>query len=382
MDLSSITETRLREIDRLLEEGGVRRGRRSAGRSADGSIQELLQTIRSQRTSQNPERTTLRDQLVVLLVPGWGRPGHGRARTGKALRANAGPAIGSSPAMAWLVHGFSTRTGGRTRIYRPEAASGGDLNLGFTAQENPKIVAANRRLFIRAAWGRGELPVLITLKQIHSSLIRRVSQHDAAALQQRLSQPSTASGDGLMTDQPGVLLGIQTADCLPVLVADRRRRAVAIFHAGWRGTVARIVEGGIGRMRLEFGSQPEDLIAAIGPGIGSCCYAVGDEVRQEFESQFDYAPTLFREVYDSDPIKEKYPLLFLTARAPGHSDLGPRLHLDLAEANRRQLLAAGLAAKAIYRMDECTACQPERFFSHRGEHGFTGRMMSVIGIRG
>ncbi len=283
--------------------------------------------------------------------------------------------------MAWLVHGFSTRAGGRTRIYRPEASAGGDLNLGFTDPESPKIVAANRRLFLRAVWGGRELPALITLKQIHSPLVRRIGRHEAAALQRGLSQPAISKGDGLMTDWPGVLLGIQTADCLPVLVADRRRRAVAIFHAGWRGTVARIVEGGVGRMRLEFGSQPEDLIAVIGPGIGSCCYAVGDEVRQEFESQFDYASTLFREVYDSDPVKEKYPLLFMTARAPGHSDLGPRLHLDLAEANRRQLLAAGLPTKAIYRMDECTACQPERFFSHRGEHGFTGRMMSVIGIR-
>jgi YfiH family protein len=80
-----------------------------------------------------------------------------------------------------------------------------------------------------------------------------------------------------MTDVPGLLLGIQTADCIPVLVADRKRRVVAAFHAGWRGTVKRIVESGVGRMRLDFGSRPEDLIAAIGPGIGPCCYAVGEE---------------------------------------------------------------------------------------------------------
>ncbi len=98
---------------------------------------------------------------------------------------------------------------------------------------------------------------------------------------------------------PACLLGIQTADCIPVLVADRKRRAVAAFHAGWRGTVKRIVESGIGRMRLEFGSRPEDLVAAIGPGIGPCCYAVGEEVLSGFESQFAYARQLFREVYDS-----------------------------------------------------------------------------------
>ena len=97
-------------------------------------------------------------------------------------------------------------------------------------------------------------------------------------------------GDGMMTNVPGVFLGIQTADCVPVLVADVRRRAVAAFHAGWRGTLARIVERGIGTMRLRYGSRPQDLLAAVGPSIGPCCYAVGEEVRHEFESQFAYAP--------------------------------------------------------------------------------------------
>lgn len=162
-----------------------------------------------------------------------------------------------------------------------------------------------------------------------------------------------------MTDHPGLLLGIQTADCIPVLVADRKRRAVAAFHAGWRGTVQRIVETGIGRMRLEFGSQPEDLIAAIGPGIGPCCYAVGEEVLSGFDSQFAYARELFCEVYDSDPVRMKYPMLFLTQRAPGHSPIGPSLHLNLIEANRRQLLAAGLKPRAIKIVAGCTNCQPE-----------------------
>jgi hypothetical protein len=93
-----------------------------------------------------------------------------------------------------------------------------------------------------------------------------------------------------------------------------------------------------------------------------------------------YAPELFREVYDADPVREKYPMLFLTARAPGHSEIGPSMHLDLAEANRRQLLAAGLKKAAIFMTGQCTSCQTDRFFSHRKEQGFTGRLMSVIGI--
>jgi YfiH family protein len=268
----------------------------------------------------------------------------------------------------WLIHGFSTRTGGKTTVYRPGKT---DLNLGFTSSDDPNIVTKNRGLFVRAATGGKEILGMVTLRQIHSSLIRRVTADD-------ISTP--LKGDGLLTDQPGVLLGIQTADCIPVLVADRKNRAVAAFHAGWRGTLARIVENGVGRMQLEFGSRPEHLIASIGPGIGQCCYSVGDEVRQQFESQFPYAPELFREVYDSDPVKEKYPMLFLTARAPGHSELGPAMHLDLVEANRRQLLAAGLKKGSIFVTGQCTGCNTDRFFSHRMERGFTGRMMSVIGI--
>jgi len=269
----------------------------------------------------------------------------------------------------WLLSGFSTRTGGKTDVY-----NSGELNLGFTPADSRETVLANRRLFFNKVTGNPNFPA-ITLRQIHSSLIRRVTASDATSAEARLK------ADGLMTSEPGLLLCIQTADCIPVLIADRKNRAVAAFHAGWRGTLKRIVQNGVGRMRLEFGSRPGDLIAAIGPGVGQCCYAVGEDVRSEFLSQFAYAPELFRDVYDSDPVREKYPMLFLTARAPGHSNIGPSLHLDLAEANRRQLLDAGLAPEAISVIGDCTSCQTARYFSHRAEHGFTGRMLSVIGIR-
>src|SRR6202030_3186170 len=129
------------------------------------------------------------------------------------------------------------------------------------------------------------------------------------------------------------------------------------------------------------GSRPRDLKAAIGPGIQGCCYEVGEEVRIKFESQFEYAASLFREVKESDPVREKYPLLFLSARAPGHSDLPKKLFLDLVEANRQQLLAAGLAANNIEVSRLCTSCRPDLLFSYRAEKGRTGRMMSVAGIR-
>jgi len=287
----------------------------------------------------------------------------------------------------WLCHGFSTRRGGLSRAYCADDAPG-EMNLGFTAEDDRQTVAENRRLLAEAISGDPSTP-LVALRQIHSS---RVIHCGAAKGSRELgwqtgvpSDRSSSQGwqaDGLMTDEPGLLLGIQTADCIPVLVADRKRRAVAAFHAGWRGTVKRIVENGVGRMRLTFGSQPEDLIAAIGPGIGPCCYAVGDETLSEFESQFAYARELFREVYDSDPVRTRYPMLFMTQRAPGHSEIGPSLHLNLVEANRRQLLAAGLKPRAIHSIGGCTSCQRELFFSHRGSQGRAGRMMSVIGVRG
>jgi len=274
--------------------------------------------------------------------------------------------------LRWLLHGFSTRTGGMTTVYKPDEQAG-ELNLGFTASDPKETVLANRRRFVAAVTKNAATP-LVTLKQIHSSIVHVVG--NAAAGDEAIHQ-----GDGIMIDEPGILLGIQTADCIPVLIADRKQRAVAAFHAGWRGTLKRIVENGVGRMRLEFGSRPEDLTAAIGPGIGACCYAVGEEVRMEFESQFSYASELFSEVYDSNPVKEKYPLLFLTARAPGHSNIGPAMHLDLIEANRRQLLHAGLSAGNIFVQGDCTSCRTDRYFSHRAEHGFTGRSLSVIGIK-
>jgi len=212
------------------------------------------------------------------------------------------------------------------------------------------------------------------VRQIHSSVLVSV-----LAVAGNAAPGRPCKGDGLMTDRPGILLGVQTADCTPVLVADRKTRAVAAFHAGWRGTVKRIVENGIGRMRLEFGSRPEDLVAAIGPGIGPCCYQVGEELLSEFESQFAYGRELFHEVYDSDPVRTKYPMLFLTQRAPGHSPIGPSLHLDVAEANRRQLLDAGLRPGSIRVIGGCTSCHRELFFSHRGSGGRAGRMLSVIG---
>jgi YfiH family protein len=271
----------------------------------------------------------------------------------------------------WLVHGFSTRRGGVSRVYGRNA-----LNLGFTKHDSRSAVERNRVLFVDelvGARGRRDAAAwpLVTMRQIHSDLIHCIDRPPQHLL----------AGDGLITGTPGLLLAVLTADCLPVIVADRKRRAVGVFHAGWRGTVKRIVEKGVGEMRRHFGSDATNIVAAIGPGIQSCCYQVGEEVRSKFEMQFSYAATLFREAKESDPVREKYPLLFLTARAPGHSELPVRLFLDLVEANRRQLIDAGVPAGNIETIAPCTSCNSELMFSHRADKGITGRSMGAVGIR-
>ncbi|HSZ62902.1 MAG TPA: peptidoglycan editing factor PgeF [Terriglobales bacterium] len=275
--------------------------------------------------------------------------------------------------LPWLIHGFSTRLGGVSRPYGGRA-----LNLGFTKEDSRSAVNRNHELFLKelgatnGAARRNTWP-LVSLRQIHSDLIHRVDESEATR--------EPLAGDGLLTDTPEIIIAVQTADCLPIILVDRKRGAVGVFHAGWRGTVQRIVEKGVGEMRKHFKSDPRNLLAAIGPGIQSCCYEVGEEVRIKFEAQFAYASALFREVKESDPVREKYPLLFLTARAPGHSELPVKIFLDLVEANRRQLIDAGVPAKNIDIPAPCTGCHKEILFSYRAEKGVTGRMMAAAGIK-
>jgi len=336
------------KVDELLASVGLGHGRRKTlgGTWADGERvgKRLISGTLRGKKAASPGR------IEVVRAAGWEKYG-------------------------WLRHGFSTRMGGVSGIYGDRS-----LNLGWTKEDEAANVLENRRRFLAAVAGAPTR--LVGLRQFHSGMIRVVERGDTE-LQTAEGRP-VLRGDGLMTDVPGVMLGVGVADCVPVLVADVKRRAVAAFHAGWRGTLARIVERGIGTMRLRYGSRPEDLVAVVGPSLGGCCYSVGEEVRFEFESQFAYAPELFSEVYDSDPVREKYPLLFLTARAPGHSNIGPQIHLDLWKANRRQLLDAGLKAKRITVVGECTACtrvgERLKYFSHRGESGFAGRMTGVVGM--
>jgi YfiH family protein len=346
-------------VDAVLASVGMKHGRRATREGA----------------WKNGERVkSKKKKMETTIAAVSGRVKKGAAKRSVDLRVVRVPGWQKFP---WLAAGFSTRLGGVSEAY-----GAAEQNLGWTEQDAEENVAENRRGFVEAVAGKARVE-LVTVRQIHSGLIRVVEKNHSPLTAK--NGRAVLRGDASMTDVPGLLLGVQTADCVPVLVVDTKKKVVAAFHAGWRGTLKRIVERGVGTMQLRYGSRPKDLIAAIGPAIGACCFAVGDEVRWEFESQFAYAPKLFSEVYDSDPVREKYPLLFLTARAPGHSNIGPQTHLDLFEANRMQLIDAGVRDKNIHVVGECSACtytldERRKYFSHRAEHGFTGRMMGVVGI--
>ena len=197
-------------------------------------------------------------------------------------------------ALPWLIHGFGTRQS--------------DIPARF---EN-----------------------LATVKQIHSATV--VNAEGRCGL--------LGEGDALLEDRPGAVIAVRTADCIPILLADERHRAIAAVHAGWRGTVARIAAAAVDAMRARFGTAPGGLHAAIGPGIGKCCYQVGPEVAARFGEQ-------------------------------------GRAHISLRDANRAQLLAAGVTPERIYASNLCTMCLAGEFHSFRRDREAAGRLYSFAGIR-
>jgi len=263
--------------------------------------------------------------------------------------------------LPWLVHGFSTRTGGGSSLEGERV-----LNLGFMEWDTPENVNANRRKF-QAALGAQDL-TLLPLKQIHSALLRPFSD----------SPKEPCKGDASATNTPGLLLAIQTADCVPILLVDPQKRAVAAIHAGWRGTLSRITEKAVGRMYYEYGSKPANVLAAIGPSIGPCCYEVAADFVSKFTAQFADATDYFDEPRSGE---EPNPLQWLNMMPPGHQPPAKGVHLDLRKANRSQLLAAGLRPQNIFVTDLCTGCRGDLFFSYRKEGPFSGRLMSVVAMR-
>lgn len=244
-----------------------------------------------------------------------------------------------------FTNGFSTRLGGTSPM--PQDA----LNLAGFNEDAAENIHENRRRFLRLFDGDWQLTAVW---QMHSADVRTVrDREDARSDEERC--------DALTTAAPGVLLAVKSADCVPVILGDKRTGACAAAHAGWRGTVACIVERTLERMSAEYGTRAEDVRAAIGPAAGACCYEVGAEVIDAFRSNFEDADSLFQ------PTREGHALI------------------DLQRANRSQLIRAGVREERIHTAPFCTMCRTDLFFSYRREksiHGRVGRLMSVIGRRG
>jgi hypothetical protein len=204
------------------------------------------------------------------------------------------------------------------------------------------MIQINRARFFSAIGAPG-WPVL-KLKQVHSGVVLEMDDTWAASEAQE--------GDAAITALPGALLAVQTADCVPILVAHVEARCVAAIHAGWRGTAARIAEKTVERLIRKYGVHAEDLCAVIGPHIGVCCYEVGPDVTNAMAD-----PSVFES-----------------------RSSWPKVHLNLLEANRKQLLDSGLKMNRIIPSSLCTRCRSDLFFSYRREGDNAGRLLSVIGI--
>jgi polyphenol oxidase len=247
---------------------------------------------------------------------------------------------------AGVVHGVSGRTGG---------ASGGglaSLNVSFAVGDDSARVLTNRRRLVDAL-GISEADV-VCAAQVHGTAVARVGRRErGAGFSER--ETAIAGVDGLVTDEPGVFLWLSFADCAPVLLFDPVHRAVGIAHAGWRGTVGDVVGSAVRALTAEFGTDPQDLLAAVGPAIGPCCYEVGAEVARA---------------------AEMLPRSEAAFVATGEG----KWHFDLIEANAQLLVAAGVRAESVERAGICTSCRNDLLFSHRAQRGGAGRFAAIIGL--
>lgn len=243
------------------------------------------------------------------------------------------------------VQGFSTRHEGVSRTpYN-------SLNLGTNTNDQAHNVEGNRSLMARAFGISHES--LVTVRQVHGTDILVIDEPN-----EDYSHFLTVEGDAIITNQPGVMIGVCVADCVPILILDNEKQVAAAVHAGWQGTAAKLVSKTVLGMKSLFDCDPKKLQACIGPSIGKCCYEVDTPVKQAF-------------VQNGMPWDS-----FAEQAGDG------KWQLDMAAANRELLLGAGVPAARIQVSDMCVCCHRELFFSYRRDNGETGRQMGFIMLKG
>lgn len=250
-----------------------------------------------------------------------------------------------------LVCGVSTRLGG---ISPGEV---GSMNLSFSAMGDPRENVMENYRLLGEALGFAPSEAVAT-RQVHSDHVTYVGRD---MMGNGITRPNVFEGmDGLVTDEPGVILAVFMADCVPILFVDREHRAVGACHSGWRGTVQHICQRTVLLMEESFGTRREELIACIGPAICQDCYEVDEPVREAFEKAFP---------------GEVLPRFFIPGRKEG------RYQLSLWEANRYLLEEVGLAKENIHLPGICTCCNPQFLYSHRASHGRRGVLGAFVGFR-
>ena len=253
------------------------------------------------------------------------------------------PLLVSARIPAGFRHGFTMRAGGVSRA--PFDA----LNLGFKWGDDPACVSENHRSLLAASGAER----MLRTSQVHGVNVLRVGWTAA------VEAIAKSEADGLCSDEPGVGLSIHVADCTPILLACERTGACAALHAGWRGTVAGMARAGVAALAASFGCRPQDLVAALGPCIGACCFEVGPEVEAEFAARMPQVGS--GQVF---------------VRKPGR-----KTRIDLRAWQRLELLAAGLADENIDVSADCTRCDPaRRFFSFRAAGRATGQAVGFIAV--
>ena len=252
----------------------------------------------------------------------------------------------------FLVHAFLTRRGGVS------GGCYGDLNFSSREGDRPEDVAANWQRLAESF--QLDLPQFVLMQQTHGDRIITLDTRDPEPVADRPLPPEAVYVcDALVTDRPGLAIGVKTADCVPLFLVDRVRRVIGVVHAGWRGTALNIAGQAVDAFVDRFGSQPGDIVAAIGPAIGPCCYEVDTTV---YEALKGYAGE------DGQPF-------FRPGASPG------RWMLDLALANRGQLARRGVPDGNIFSGSHCTSCRSEVFFSHRRDRGRTGRHFNFLMLK-
>lgn len=247
-------------------------------------------------------------------------------------------------AVPGLAHGFSTRIGGVSQgVYE-------SLNLGLTRGDDPDHVRENYRRFLGAVGATGR--TFAMCNQVHGGTVRTITTADVKG---DLYDKLHYEGDGMITAIPGVALVVFSADCIPVLLCDPVRRVIAAVHAGWRGTAAGIVTKTVERMELVYGCRPEDIRAAVGPGIGPCCFETHEDVPNAMMAAVATPALPYIKIMENG-----------------------KFSVDLKGINARRLEMAGLETANIAVSGDCTACMGERYWSHRRQGTERGSMAAVI----